>query len=543
MKMGRYHFVLFLIVLLGLLLRLYHLDTVPNGFFFDEATISYQAYSLLKTGRDTWTNAWPLLSFKDYGEYILPLGIYGQMPSIFLGGLTVFAARLPHAVLGAITVFLVYVLGRVLFDRRIGLLAALLLAVQPLSLGWSRFVFEGNFGTVFFLNGIILFVGSFRRQVLFPIALIFFGLSMLSYHIFLMTTPIFVFLGLICFRRKIGLNARLLSLSLAIVFIFGLWSLAAIYSGAGRQRFGQAATLLTAEKLDVLNHQIGYCRERLPGPFCRLFFNRYGLSFSSYAENYISHFSPAFLGFDGSFLRRNILPRTGIIQTVEVAAFFIGIYFLVKSKDLGTKVSLVWLLVYPLANSFTGVGEISRIAFAAPLFSLVSAYGLGSLWAVSKKATTILMLAIVTGALGFLASYFSFFPITNAYYTNFGYDRVFRWVRENKGGYDHIFISRNYAGSVPYISALFFLPLDPGTFAKGKVERIVDERGYYIMTRIDSLFFYGDIKELALGSRDFIIATPEEIGRGVTPEFTIIDPTGRILFVGVSADDYLNQEI
>ena len=56
------------IFLLALFLRFYLLPIHPAGLYWDEYDTGYQAYSLLKTGRDYFGNLFPahLQSFADY---------------------------------------------------------------------------------------------------------------------------------------------------------------------------------------------------------------------------------------------------------------------------------------------------------------------------------------------------------------------------------------------------------------------------------------------------------------------------------------------
>lgn len=51
MSKGWWLLLIFIIVLSGVL-RLYKLSDIPVGLYADEASIGYNAYSILKTGRD-----------------------------------------------------------------------------------------------------------------------------------------------------------------------------------------------------------------------------------------------------------------------------------------------------------------------------------------------------------------------------------------------------------------------------------------------------------------------------------------------------------
>jgi uncharacterized membrane protein len=60
------------------------------------------------------------------------------MASIVLFDTSEFSSRLPSAVFGILAIVLVYWIGRQLFDKRIGLVAALFVAILPFEIGWSR---------------------------------------------------------------------------------------------------------------------------------------------------------------------------------------------------------------------------------------------------------------------------------------------------------------------------------------------------------------------------------------------------------------------
>ena len=90
--------ILFFIILLGLGLRLYRLDSRPLGFTWDEAALGYNAYSLIKTGRDEYGKIMPIV-FKSFGDYKPGLYVYFSVPIIKIFGLNEFSTRLPSAVL------------------------------------------------------------------------------------------------------------------------------------------------------------------------------------------------------------------------------------------------------------------------------------------------------------------------------------------------------------------------------------------------------------------------------------------------------------
>src|SRR3989344_289927 len=122
--------ILISLLLFGLGLRVFHLDLRPLGFSWDEAALGYNAYSLLKTGRDEHGQAAPIV-FKSFGDFKPGLYIYFAVPSVALLGLSEFSTRLPSALFGTLSIALVYILARLLLSRSAATYSALLLAINP----------------------------------------------------------------------------------------------------------------------------------------------------------------------------------------------------------------------------------------------------------------------------------------------------------------------------------------------------------------------------------------------------------------------------
>src|SRR3990167_1289916 len=110
------HLYIILIVILAAILRLYALDKFPAGLNADEAAIGFNAYSLLETGRDEHGASWPLV-FRSFDDYKPPLYFYLVLPFVKILGLNIWAVRLPSALLGIASVYLLYLLTNQLFSR------------------------------------------------------------------------------------------------------------------------------------------------------------------------------------------------------------------------------------------------------------------------------------------------------------------------------------------------------------------------------------------------------------------------------------------
>src|SRR3989337_2916838 len=124
------------IIIFGLFLRILRLDSRPLGFTWDEAALGYNAYSILKTGRDEHSQVLPIV-FKSFGDYKPGLYIYFTTPIVKALGLTECATRLPSAIFGTLLILVVYLLTKNHF-------ASLMLAINPWAIHFSRGAWEAN---------------------------------------------------------------------------------------------------------------------------------------------------------------------------------------------------------------------------------------------------------------------------------------------------------------------------------------------------------------------------------------------------------------
>jgi len=179
-------------MILAAILRLPLLDRFPTGITIDEAGLGDSAYSILKTGKDEWGDFLPL-NPRSFGDYKPPVFMYLLVPSIAVFGLTEVAVRLPSAIAGILTVWIVFLLVCDLFkNRNLGLLAGFLLAISPWHVYYSRLGWESNVGLMFFILGIWLFVKGLGEGKFLVLSMLSFGFSAMSYHSFKLLVPLMV---------------------------------------------------------------------------------------------------------------------------------------------------------------------------------------------------------------------------------------------------------------------------------------------------------------------------------------------------------------
>src|SRR3989344_1739996 len=128
-----------LILILAASLRLWRLGSIPPGLTADEASLGYNAYSIINSGRDFWGETFPII-FKSFGDYTPGLYVYLSIPFIAIFGLNEISVRLLSAISGILIVYLFYLIsGQVLkyskykeYERHGGIIAAFIASVNPL---------------------------------------------------------------------------------------------------------------------------------------------------------------------------------------------------------------------------------------------------------------------------------------------------------------------------------------------------------------------------------------------------------------------------
>ncbi|MFZ5845513.1 MAG: hypothetical protein ACOY0S_03540, partial [Patescibacteria group bacterium] len=158
---------LIFILLLATFLRLYQLNRVPPSPSLDEVSLGYNAYSILKTGRDEYGTKLPLI-LRAYDDFRPALYAYLIIPFLPIFGLSVLAVRLPAVILSLVTVGVTYLLANELWsppkkistgpiEINAGLMASLLLAISPWHVYLSRLGHETNLGLTLVVLGVYFF--------------------------------------------------------------------------------------------------------------------------------------------------------------------------------------------------------------------------------------------------------------------------------------------------------------------------------------------------------------------------------------------------
>lgn len=449
------------ILLLAGFLRFYKLGKAPASLYWDEVSIGYNAYSVLKTGRDEYGVFFPL-RFEAFGEYKLPLYIYLTIPAVKIFGLNEFSVRFPSAFFGILTVLLVYFLTKELFKKskfkyKLSIVSSFLLAVSPWHLQFSRAAFEAGIGLFFFCLGLFLLL---KKSFIFAaFALI---LSLYSYYSFWLVVPFLMLYFFFIFPKK--------KIILPTVFILIL-SLPLIYPVFFQKQQTRLEQVSVIGDPRVLEESLERKARTNNNFLSRIFYHRFAVWSKTIFENYSQHFSPKFLFFRGDNNPRHSPYKNGLLFPLTIPFVFLGLFYLFIKKE---KLLLFLLMISPLAASFSSPSPhaLRSLLMVIPL-QIITALGLVYFfeflrhisvvkdWQKRLRGLTILLLSFIFcySFISYLDNYYTHGYFNQALDWGDGYKQLFDFIKQNEKDFDKIYIT----GSrwQPYIYTLFYLKYDP----------------------------------------------------------------------------------
>lgn len=465
------------IFLLAFLLRIVVIDKYPVGFTPDEASWGYDAYSILKTGKDQWGESWPL-TLRSFGDYKLPLYAYLTIPSVSIFGLNEFAVRLPNTIFGTLAVLATYLMTKRLLGAKhpsLPLLAALLLAISPWHIALSRGAFEANLTTFFLPFGVWAFLKGLDSPKWMTISATMFGLNLFTYHSARLITPL-IFLSLI------GLNSKLLregaakyKWALGVFGIFVVTALCTMLFGAGSRGSDIAIFNPTDNWAAVADRRYEAVLAGVPDFVERIFSNKAVYVFKEFSQAYLSYISPQFLFTQGAGeWTYGMIPGQGVLYLVELPFVIFALWAifargpLADSASRPLKLLLVWILLAPLPAALTkGPGyAANRVAVMMPALQILSAYGAFLSWGIvqkrwpkHKKILLPCYLAALLLSLGFFLESYFYHTKGQAQAMLYGRRQALEYASSVEDQYNTILINRSL--SEPQIYVGFYKQWDP----------------------------------------------------------------------------------
>jgi len=563
-KLFDWKIALLAIIILATFLRFYQLGSIPVGLLNDEANKGYDAYSLLLTGKDQWGVFLPLINLKGFGDYPPPLYQYLSIIPVSIWGLSAFSIRFISVLSGVFSVAVIFLVGRKLFNVKVGLFSALLLAILPWAIGLSRVGMESNLAILLLLLSLFFGIKNADRNSLrnLIIAVFFLAISLYTYSAYTLLAPL-IFIVILFdnfFKKKLNLKIILFPILIFLLMIFPLF----INKGSASVRFSQVGLTTNINSiglLDNLNTQIGQCKNQYAPIFCKIVDNKIVLFSSTFIKNYLSHFSPNLLYVNGTVTQYSILPERGLDYIFASILLILGLYYLVKINN-NKKVSFILILLFllsPIPDSLTGDGNFSRASAMQPMMVLIEAVGIYYLISIiglvknvytKSLAFSLIILVVVFSVSSFFITYTTYFKNNYSIFSQYGYKDLMTTVAKEKGNYDRVYISSHLNDAKQYVYYLFYNRYDPKNYqTKKEVSYSLASDGWVSVNKLENIYFINSVlpveQDSSLSSQKvLVISSPKDFPKAIKPIFTVKDKLGNVIFEAINLSDLIryNQQ-
>lgn len=534
-----------LIILLAFVLRFYQLGELP-ALNADEAALGYNAYSLLETGKDEHGNPWPI-HFQSFNDYKPGLYVYLIMPLIKIFGLSIWTVRIPGALLGVATVWVIYLLVRKLDKRKLfALLSALLLAISPWHIHFSRGGWEVNVATFFITLGIYLFLVAKTKPWIFVLSLFSFSLSLYTYHSARLIVPLLGLCLLIFYFKRVKKKWKPFAIAVTLNIIICIPLLLNLAGPAGISRASGVGLLADSGPRSRADEQRGEHIE-YQDFFAKLTHNKlvnYSLAFAS---NWGEHFWGEFLFLSGDEIERSRVPETGQLHMFEIVTVAVGLFMFIR-KGRKLRLIVAWALIAPLAASLTFQSPHALRAqnMVIPL-TIISAFGLFHvvLWLnkiVHKKFVLftvhfVLFTVVAWSVARYLHMYYVHMTREYPFSSQYGVRELVDYSLSKYDEVENVVVTDRY--DQPYILFLFYgiadgrMKYTPAQFQSDHELTARDQYGFSTVRKFDKFVFtsINNWDEMRKEYRNALIAgTDEEIFTGTNVVQRIYGPNGYLYF-------------
>ncbi len=441
--MKKFWILLLAITILGAGLRILKLDKNPNHLGNDEISIAYDSYSVRLTGMDEHHKKLPL-SFVSHRDYKAPLYAYLNMPFNFVFGNNEYGVRFLSAFAGTLAIILIAVLGRLLVNEKVALMAAFLLALNPQSIYASRMAFESNLASVILLLAIFCLF-KFKKEnknYLLLLSGLFFGFSLWAYHTEKGLSPLLMLAFPLLWIKEIKFKKWFLMWVMAFLVILPIFI--DFIKVQTRDPFNRASSQIWYQGVSIQNYLattddywIKKGLKVIIDPIYR----------------YTEHFGINFLFTEGmDIFPKNEPLNFGWFLLATLPLLLIG---LVKIKPIfgqNSKAILMWWLICPIVPSLTygQPSSVRNLPFIMPTI-LIMAGGLFFIWSKYKNYFWVLLTLILINFFYFSVAYFIHFPKITGDNFQYGYKQALEEIKKIESNYETIIVETRFGEFGQYV--------------------------------------------------------------------------------------------
>jgi len=420
-----------IVLVVASIFRLMWLTDFPPHLRNDEASLEYNAYSITKTLKDEHGHTLPIL-FKSFGDWKPGLYIYLTMPFVLLLGPTDLAVRLPGAISGVIAVYLIYHLVFELFsDRKLAMYSALLLALAPWHIAFSRGAWEAQVTVTLTVAAVTCFLRGLKgNDKLLLLSAFLFGCTFLMSHSAKAATPIVVLSLLVVYgRRIIKVKRKTLFLSVLIIALFVLPVVLSFVSGK-------------STRVEFLFED--------------------SIEFTRLVEKWLEHFSleRMFLTGDGNPQHGGY--GFGALMVMDVILFFVGVVVFLRRESgyLPFLFLLLWLVLSPLSSVFTHEG-INYVRYMNVFVPVTVVLAMGFRFLRNKKFFWVFAFLYLANFVFFLDAYLVHSSKKSVAW-QYGYKQIVNYISPIQNDYQKVYVAQS--SDQPYIYFLLYQKYPPAKY-------------------------------------------------------------------------------
>jgi len=485
----KHKFLFIFIILIAFFLRFYQLNKFPVSLNWDEISHGYNAYSLIKTGKDQWLASWPIFNFRAYGDYPTTLNMYLSIPFIYLFGLNEWSIRIVSALCGFGLVIVSYFLGQEIFkDQKKSLLLMLMVAISPWTFFPSRGVFQSIVSQFFFSLGLLFLIKAVKKIKFLPFGIFFFSISTYAYHNAKIVVPILLVIYFCLFfkdliktnfskHKKVFITSLLFFLVLIIPQVINTFN----KDAQARSRW---VFVINPASINIIeNNRNNYQGNKL---IAKLKYNRVTLFTTTVFKNYLGFLNPKTLFFNSTQNFQFNIPNTGILYAVCLPFFYVGLIIIIlksikslpffkgrcsdEHRSGGVSIFLIFWFLIGLAPAVVTVGDfpVLRSMTILPLPQIFIILGLSKTFDFIKnknfkKIFIILFLGILSiQSFKYLKNYFTDYATNYSSSWQYGYKQTVEFIKENYSGYNQIIFTKKYGEAHEFV--LFYWPWNPKSY-------------------------------------------------------------------------------
>lgn len=505
------------ILILAVFLRFWQITKLPVGFNADEAALGYNAYSILKTGRDEFGEWFPV-AFTSFGDYKPPLYVYLTVPFVLIFGLSEFAVRAPSALFGVMTVILVYFISLKLFNNRtIGLISSLFVSLSPWHVHYSRGGWETNIFTFLLSLGIYFLVMSINNSKFLYLSAIVFGFSFYSYQGARLVAPLIALALFLIYREKLLLIKKHLILSILLAVIIVAPSLPTFIRGTAFSRFSGVSIFADSGPFWGVNELRGE-HENHNSFFIRLLHNRAQAYGTVFIRNVLYHFDGNFLFISGDQIPRNRVVNHGTLLLFYAPFLILGSLLIIRKENCWL-VLLSWAFLASVASALTFQSpQALRAASMVVPLGIVTGYGFYNFINILNKFSRLISLTIksvlaavlVLSVVNFWHFYLIHNPREIPHAFQPGFSELVPYLFQRKSDFDKVVVTDFY--DQPYILFLFYSKYDPRRFWPEAVLTPRDKFGFSTVRKFDKFEFRKiDWQFDSKLKNSLVVAAPQEM--------------------------------